>query len=283
MLSNKIMLVKLSIGYFPIKRGDNSLAREIAKNKGADERSIGANKLLISPEYSQYYTIQGELRNYFYQNTLPWENRGNYVLAVKLFDKFNNKYQEYKDKFFQAAKDFENNYRAGIIQQDAKNRLNGSFKASDFPPLEIAMNKFSCDIRYSPLLNSDDIRLNISKEEEEKIKFQVKQEEAEKLAESNRFLLREKLYHPLKHFMEELKKDKPHGKALNSSLSYFNSLVDYLENYNLQDDQLVIDLKNDIEKLKDKNDTETLQENDSKKKQAINETKNILTKIESYL
>lgn len=280
-LANNFMQVKLSISYFPIKKKDNELAREITKNKKAQDGNIGADKIIVGKEFAEYYKIQGEIRNYFYEKTMPWEKRANYLLAVKLFDQFNTEMLDKIDKFNQAVKEFEKNYVAGLIQNDAKNRLTDAYKSIDYPAFELIKDRFNIGLKYSPILNVDDIRFNINKEEEEKIRAIAKKEEEEKLNEAIKFLWQDKIYEPIKELVKIFsKEDKTFHE---STLENINSLVTYLESYNLNNDNKIDEIKNLIADNLINADSQELRDNKVYREKYANNAESILKKIESYI
>jgi len=280
-LANNLMQVKLSISFFPIKKKDNELAREITKNKNAQEGNIGADKLIIGKDFSEYYKIQGEIRNYFYDKTMPWEKRANYLLAVKLFDEFNNTMLDKIDKFNIAVDQFKSNYSLGLVQDDAKIRLTDAYKPGDYPDYNLIADRFNIGIKYSPILNVDDIRFNINKEEEEKIRAIAKKEEEEKLQEAMDFLWNDKLYKPIKDIVKIFsKEDKTFHE---STLENINSLVTYLESYNLNNDSKIDEIKTLIAQNLTNADSQELRDNKAYREKYANKAESVLKKIESYL
>lgn len=166
-LSEKAILVRLSITQWTARKFDKKATAEVEQNHGANANAgeVGRfNKQLASKRYMTELSSNISLaRAWHYEQTLPWHDaEGVRILPVANF----NKYQEEMSKFRQKHEDALNTFvkQYPDVINEAKYRLNGLFNQEDFPPAESIRSKFSWEISFSPVPESGDFRVALGKD-----------------------------------------------------------------------------------------------------------------------
>jgi hypothetical protein len=127
------------------------------------------------------------LRTYWREQTLPWLDGGVRILPAANYTNFKDGITRLLDDYDSAVQilcqDFESE------KDKARIRLNGTFRESDYPT--DIKEKFGAEVRYLPLPDSSDFRVEVSIREREILQAQIaeslalasKQAMASKLAE----------------------------------------------------------------------------------------------------
>jgi len=175
MLTEKAMLVRHTIKKKSFRKFDKEISREIAVQHGSDpEKSGRYNKVLIANEcLSEVNSIAGKAYDHHIDNTLPWEDKGYRILPAAHYMEYMKKQREFKSEFEQAVDKFIQDYPTFV--DEAKNRLNGMFKESDYPAAEQIKDHYAIEIHPTPLPDADDFRVKLNKREVDKIKKDVEQ------------------------------------------------------------------------------------------------------------
>jgi hypothetical protein len=278
MLSDNAMLVTLSVSLYEGRKLDKVITAEVEHNHNAKNAGNYTKKLVEKSFIDSYKKLANEARILLYKETLPWDNNGYRLLSVKAYNELNEKLFDIKSKFETAVNNFIDQYPDIIA--DAKQRLNGMFNFSDYPTSSELQRKFNFDIRYFPLLNVNDIRLNIQADEENKIKAQIennyKIQFNDAIAE-----LWSNLHETIKKLAETMQdKDKQFKE---STLKNVESLVNFLDKYNFDSDKRIDEIKELISKNLVGYDAENLRQDNIERKNLANKANEVLNKIESYL
>lgn len=164
------LLVTLNIRQFSGRKEDKAVSKKIKQDAGADDDAGGFIKNIIPKEYLE--PIQKSvksLRDFHYENTLPWLDEGTRILPTQNYQEYNAQFEPLKDAFDSAVKKFTQKWPE-IVEAARKSR-GTLFKDADYPA-DIAA-KFGVKLDYRVLPDTEDIRLHLSDEEKTLLKQRV--------------------------------------------------------------------------------------------------------------
>ena len=209
-LNEKAMLVKVELKKWGGTKTDKSLAEEISDNHSTDSSLYSVSKKLTkNATLKAIKKIDGLIRTdciysgagyrgFFH----AWDNNGNYLLPIDAKDKFEKRFAEYRDDREKLVKQFLSEY-PNIID-DARVEFGSTFNESDFPHPNEIEDCFSCEVIKNPVPSTDDIRVNLSKDEIDELKANGKAQEDAKIKEITGSVI-DKVNGVLGHFSEKIK------------------------------------------------------------------------------
>lgn len=176
-LSNKAMLVSLNISSWTARRYDRKVTKKVEDEFNAKD-SGRFNKILISlDKIKGIQKVASEARDYHYEQTLPWGDNGTRILPSANYMTYTAHVRELKAKFELEVSAFLNVYPT--LKEDAKVRLNGMYKAEDYPSVETIADKYSFRVSVLPLPDAEDFRVDLQEDETGKIQREIESRVAE--------------------------------------------------------------------------------------------------------
>jgi hypothetical protein len=162
MIQNKAMLVSLSISSWAARKQDKRVTAEVetthgAHNSGTFNKAL-VNKGLLEPVNK--VTAEARKMHHFY--TQPWTDDGRRILSSKNFMLCTGDIRKIKGDFDSAVNTLLAQYPAEV--QAARNRLGTMYDPGDYPdPADIA-SKFSFELKFEPIPDGHDFRVDLSTE-----------------------------------------------------------------------------------------------------------------------
>ena len=236
-MNNTGILVRVSFGKFAPKIQNKKAAAEYAAQHGSANDMHKAHMLLVSEEHTK--PIQA-FENYVRSNvvnvlTIPWDRGGSSLLPARCIDKFMSQISKLRYEHDALVADWLGKYDE--IIEEARAKLNGDFDASRYPSREEVSKKFTMTVSYSPLPDSGDYRIDVSKELMEEVASQTKRD-AEARFDAARVELRQRLVDKLEHLADRCKaiNDNDKAKWYESNLSNLEELIELMPDMMLGDD-----------------------------------------------
>jgi len=187
-LEDSGILISLKLRQWSARKLDKPISKEICEAKKADQGSGSFNKQIIPKKYlTSINQLVNEIRNYHYENTLPWNHKGADLLPSRNYFKYTTAMGDFQDKFDKEVNEFITHYDT-VIQQ-VHNNLNELYKKQDYPSVKDLRAKFHMEINATPIPKAGDFRIDINKKELTKLQenLQEKLLEAEQAAETELF------------------------------------------------------------------------------------------------
>jgi hypothetical protein len=243
-LNEKALLIDLSIKLWGISKQDKKVTHEVANTYQVDATAGRYTKhILKSAEYDAIKKTSGEIRTFFYQNTLPWGTTAR-IRPTKDYDKFNTKLSELINKF-----DIDVNTFLNVVDdriKEAQNYLKNMFNPNDYPSRNELKRKFGVHVKVLPLPTEDDFRVSLNAQEVNKIKEQLKKENKKSFINAT-VNIRQQLQGVVEHIATTLQdKDKKFKNSLTGNLA---RLIDTLPAFNFDNDSDFDKLINDCKQL----------------------------------
>lgn len=168
--SQTAMLVSLNVRAYSARKEDKRVSSEVASSHNTSIDAGKYHKSLVAKSAIDPVTKSaGALRMYHYDNTLPWLDDGIRILPALNFKTYKGDMEGLRDAYETAVKDFIDSWPE--IISDARIRLNGLFKESDYP--SDVSTRFGCHVRFMPIPDSSDFRVDISDLERDTLKNQI--------------------------------------------------------------------------------------------------------------
>lgn len=241
-LAEKSLIVSLNISQWSARKYDRKITEEV--NSQHQAKDAGRyNKLLVAKDaLEEIQKVSNKIRNFHYDNTLPWSDTGDRLLPSTNYFPYVKQLGEYKSEFEGLVNKFVSEYPS--IIDDAKKRLNGMFNPLDYPS-DIS-DKFSIKTTFMPVPVADDFRVNLSEEEVQNIRESVEKELHQRFTEASR-----SIYRRIKEQLTYM-----HGRLIEGNAKFRNSLfenlkelIELLPKLNFAEDEKVTRLCDDLKDL----------------------------------
>lgn len=202
-LANKALLVKLSVGLPGNTRTDVKITSDTISAHGMAANSGRWLKQLYPDEAIKPLTVlQGEIRTYHYEHTLPWSDEGYRILPTAHHAEYTDKMRQFRAKFEAVRDNFCSRLEDWIDW--ARIAHNGTFDGSIYPTSPEALaRKFNLSLDFSPVPSGDDFRCCIDQSELDIMAQQVNQRVSE-ATEAARSDLWQRLVQPLRNMVARL-------------------------------------------------------------------------------
>lgn len=171
-ITERAMLVNLSIGYWDGKKRDKNKTAEIVKDEKADaDAGIWWTQVIPKSAMKPVILARDNARIIHLRYTLPWLDRGIRVLPAAMFQKYTKELREAHDAYRAAVAKFVAEYPTYVA--DARKRLGGLFRDDFIPDAAEIAGKFPWSIHYAPIPTKNDFRVNLGADEVANIRKQI--------------------------------------------------------------------------------------------------------------
>ena len=294
-LSNRAMLVNLTIKFCTFAKHDKRVSRQVAVDNGSDVQLGRFYKdLLVRKENNpldKLQSIAGMARNTHYSLTLPWLDNGARICAAELYFKYGEKMRPHQDDWAEQFAKFKEQYPTMIEQ--AKRSLNGLFDPNEYPSLDKVDSKFFFGYSFFPLPMADDFRVKLRNGEEDSIKRSI-EANLEQTLETAATDVYQRVQKVVSHVVEGLSKyqqaidegveDRRAGRFSDSLVEHVEELVDVLPKFNsVINNQELTQLQKDMKKQLCRYSAQDLRDDDSARKQVMSAADEILKKMGVYI
>lgn len=286
MLSEKALLVRLSVKYPSFSKTDKGVSLEVADQKNANQRAVKVIKTLIDtthPAYRAVKTARGALYNVFAAETAPWSEDGWYIIKAKGYDRFTEVMREKTDAFDIAVTDFLKVYPELVDQ--APLRLGDLFDADVFPSVEACAELFHSDVEVRPVPEAGDFRVAMSAEDKEKIVTQMQRKNDERVTQVTGECF-DRAYSAISNMVERLEAfdpDKKGAKLYDSLVGNVRDIADLLPSLNVGDDPRLEQLAKDIGLRLTETDASALKKDEGKRQEVADNARQIMNQIDDFI
>jgi len=169
-ISNSAMLVELNISTWTGRKLDKQISAEIDIAKHTTTRAGNYNKKLFAdePVFDAIQKFAGNARTYHYHATMPWSDSGLRLLTTAMFFDYQKQITGLEAEFNGKVTEFIKQYDKLVIQ--AQMKLGTMFNASDYPQVEDIASKYRFSVRYTPVPDVGDWRVNVGNEAQQLLK-----------------------------------------------------------------------------------------------------------------
>jgi hypothetical protein len=278
-ISEKAMLVVLRISCWSGRRFDRDLTDEVCRSKSANRGAARVNKNLVegSNELQAVARACGALRQFVYEQTLPWADTGARILPVGNYFKFSNGAGDLRRSIDAAVDVFVGAY-PDIISR-AKVALNGMFDPGDYLPQDGIRRLFSVAVDFRPMPEAADFRVELGDDETERIRGEIEGQLKGALTDAMADLWR-RLREAVDHMAKKL--GEPGAIFRDSLVGNVRELVDLIPRLNLTGDQDLETVAADVKTKLASLDPDVLRESEVDRALAADTAASIVRKMAGY-
>ena len=218
------MLVEFNASVWTARKLDKSATEEVVYSNNAQAKDAArVNKHLLAgrSELDVIQQLVGRIRNYVYDNTLPWSDSGLRLLPTINFQKFNDRMQQFEDEFVNTVTAFVNIYPTLITAQALA--LGDMFKRDEYPTANEIMTKFAFRLNYVPVPTAGDFRVDVGNAAQAELRQRLEELNNERI-DNAMSDVRKRLGEHLKRMSDRLTTDYIAGEA--KTRRFHDSLVD---------------------------------------------------------
>lgn len=166
-LATRAMLVDLTIRQWTARKNDRIVARDVARQYGADETMGRYSKDLIGRETLEtIHRIATSAAADHRRRTLPWLDSGARILSSAGYFAYTEAMRAHSAEWDGAVATFAANYSTYV--DDARHRLNGLFKGDEYPGQ--ITDRFTFGYNVLPVPDASDFRVMLGDAETERIR-----------------------------------------------------------------------------------------------------------------
>jgi len=275
-LSKKAVLVNLKMRIWSGKKDDRKVANDIELQHQATNAGRYKKNLINDTELKEVYNRAQSVRKFVREQTLPWGDNGARILPAIHHMSFMRDFQEEQFQFEDAVATFVKAYPARV--KEAPGRLNGLYRASDYPPAKNIHKKFQLKLDCEAIADLDDFRLQVDEQEVIRLREEMEKDYAQKIADATKDIWG-RIKDTVGHMVDKLsdKKARFHDSLVNN----IGELVDLLPKLNITGDKDIDLAVADMKKLLV--DPDNLRRNKRFRSQTAKEAQAILEKFGTYM
>ena len=158
-INSRALLVNLSISTWSARKFDRAISDEIAAQHNAARDAVRANKSLIQGDsYKALIRAAQAARTAHYFHTLAWSDEGWRLLPTANHAAYTDELRALQGQFASRLAEFVRDYPR--LQEIARARLNGMYKAADYPHPAAISDRFRISTEFTPVPAAGDFRLD---------------------------------------------------------------------------------------------------------------------------
>ena len=246
-ISSSAMLVELNISVWTGRKFDKGVSQEIDTQKQTTTRAGNYSKRLFAdePVFDAIQKFAGNSRTYHYHATMPWSDSGLRLLTTSMFFDYQREITAMEQEFDQLVETFLSSYDKLVLQSQMK--LGTLFNQDDYPPVEMVRDKFKFSVKFAPVPEVGDWRVNVGQEAEAILKESYANYYQSNL-ESAYADVWERTHEALTRMSEKLSGDKKQIFR-DTLVSNVMDMVDLLEKFNVTGDTKMRAAKHKLESV----------------------------------
>ena len=246
-ISSSAMLVELNISVWTGRKFDKGVSQEIDTQKQTTTRAGNYSKRLFAdePVFDAIQKFAGNSRTYHYHATMPWSDSGLRLLTTSMFFDYQREITAMEQEFNQLVDTFLSSYDKLVLQSQMK--LGTLFNQDDYPPVEMVRDKFKFSVKFAPVPEVGDWRVNVGQEAEAILKESYANYYQSNL-ESAYADVWERTHEALTRMSEKLSGDKKQIFR-DTLVSNVMDMVDLLEKFNVTGDPKMRTAKHKLESV----------------------------------
>lgn len=237
-LTEKAMVLTLSMGLWQGYRLDKQASQEITSAKGANADAARVNKHLVPKDaLAKVVTATGAVRTHFYTHTMPWRDNGDRLMPRAKFTAFIEEHEKLVADFQAEVEEFIT-VRYPLAIEQAEFRMGALFDRDDYPAAFELRRKFYVNLDINPVTTVDDFRVEIDAEHTDKVRA-IMEKAAEKRVQTAMGDVWARLADTVGYLAERLDATTPEGGPAvirETTLQKLDELVDLIPGLNVLDD-----------------------------------------------
>ena len=284
-LHETAMLVSLSVKQWTARKLDKKITDQVNREHSASQDAGRYNKLLLSKDaLAEINKAESQARVEHYSRTLPW-SKGTDILSAAGYLDYQNTMREIKQRFNSAVDVFCDNWDAHV--EDARQRLNGMFDASDYPTVDRIRKRFDFAVEFFPIPSAGDFRVALVDGQADQIRREIEASTAKRIEQAQQDIF-ERVSTVVAAMVEKLGAYDPSGDKVtgifrDSLVGNVRDLVALLPTLNITGDNKISDLTTRLEKELCEFDATDLRESDNLRQKTKDAAAKILADVTEFM
>jgi hypothetical protein len=161
-IHTRAVLVWLQIGTWSARKYDKAATAKLTAHYQAASDVARVNKALVpadAPAYKAITQAATAFRAAHYGKTLAWADEGWRLLPTAQYLDYTQWYRDAQAQWRRLKLELEAEYPQ--LAADAPARLNGLYRAADYPSTSDVLSRFTLDVQFSPVPAAGDIRVDL--------------------------------------------------------------------------------------------------------------------------
>lgn len=277
-LSDRALLVQLSISQWTARKYDKKATQEVASSHGTTTAAGRYNKSLLpmSDALENVHRKAAHIRTKFYSNTLPWGIEGTQMLPTANYLEFMTDFRREKSEWQTLVNMFVGEY--DTLKLNAQRILGTLYREDDYPHRSDIASKFRMDLAVFPV-PSNDFRVSIASEELTRIQQDVERRVTEAQSNAMRDVW-QRLYDKVKHIADKCA--DPKAIFRDSMIDNARDICELLPRLNFADDPNLETLRQEVESKLIMH-PEILRNNPDKRRDTAAEAKRIMGVMDVFM
>lgn len=285
-LTERAMLVDLTVSMWMAVKHDKRVSQEVADNHQSDSKMGRYLKNLVAPEALENLAkLRVKWAAEHRRRTLPWMDGGQRILSSAGYFAYMQKKAEFEREWDELVADFVAQYPRHYVE--AQVRLNGLFRADDYPHPSRIADRFSAVTTFSNMPSAADFRVQLGEGETVRIKAEIERSTQDALAAAM-----ENAWSRIKDVCERMVKrlseyqvtpDGTKGRFNDTLVGNVKDLVDILPTLNVTES---VELSVFTKRMRDellKYDAQTLRESLVARKETADAAEKILKNVADFI
>lgn len=236
-LSSSAMLVSLSISLWTARKLDKKVSNDVDISNSTRTKAGNYHKNLLAGDDSlaAIQKLAGLIRTYHMTQTSPWNDNGDRLLTTAQFFTYKSEMARLEKQYWGLVNDFIADYNLRVSA--AAFQLGTLFDRAEYPDAQEVISKFGFVVRYNPLPESGDWRIDIGNEGLNDLKDQY-----DMMYQANIEKVHADAYDRLHRILTQLSfglrtnEDGSKGKIYDSVLENTRELCGLLTHFNIKGD-----------------------------------------------
>jgi hypothetical protein len=174
-LSERAILTTLNVSQWTARKLDKGETLSVNRKHGLMIEAARVNKNLLPTKNNELQVLQavtGMIRKDFDKHTLPWSVDGMRILKSDCYMDFSQEVRGWQDQWETARDEFLRVYPS--LKVEAERALGSMYDASDYPSVSELRHKFKFDVRFMPIADDRDWRINVGDDVRAKLQADIR-------------------------------------------------------------------------------------------------------------
>lgn len=184
-IRDKALLVSMSISTYTGRKQNRKVTSEVTEQHGAKENAGRFWTALVDPDMLSPVTkLASRIRTFHYDHTLPWSDTGPRLLASRGYQEYVQGINKLNSQFKAAADELCKDWNIKVANEAL--RLGDLYDPSLYPSASEVRSLYNVGLSFVPIPAANDLRVDASDAEIERLRKQVIDEQAESLKDAMR-------------------------------------------------------------------------------------------------
>lgn len=159
-ITNRALLVSIGISQWDARKMDKPETNAVQTKHGMTRKAARVHKSLLPgcKELDAVHKYSTDIRAFLYKNSLPWAD-GVQIIRTSAFIEFTQRIEAMRSRWHELVNEFVELYPQRV--KDAKFSLGTMYDLTDYPQKFELREKFSIDVRYMPVPDAADWRVDV--------------------------------------------------------------------------------------------------------------------------